>query len=235
MGQSDSLRGRKAQHQPKNTKSKKDDNAIQKSMIRVINYLQQRFEGHLGEYTIEFDNKIDIAYMIELIREKGIRYEFDLNYLDRRIKPDGGILYLTHRETEKKRPVLIAEIKRQGTNDQREKEGKEKQAVGNAIERLGKNLIGIKSMMNHEKITPFVCFGWGCDFAPEEKTVLSKVSMLNEFYPLNRTYVFKRDGNADHSRYAPVSMYFRETVWEEDEMFEIMKEIAETSLRYYIF
>ena len=30
--------------------------------------------------------------------------------------------------------------------------GKPKQAQGNAIERLGKNLIGIKAMMNHERI-----------------------------------------------------------------------------------
>ncbi|WP_258058548.1 hypothetical protein [Campylobacter hyointestinalis] len=33
----------------------------------------------------------------------------------------------------------------------------------------------------------------------------------------------------------PVSMYFRNNEWSIDEMFEIMKEIAETSLRYYIF
>jgi len=90
-------------------------------------------------------------------------------------------------------------------------------------------------MINHEKITPFVCFGWGCDFSVNKKTVLSKVSMLNEFYPLNKIYVFKRDGSSDYNLYSPVSMFFRETLWEVDEMFEKMKEIAETSLRYYIF
>ena len=30
-------------------------------------------------------------------------------------------------------------------------------------------------------------------------------------------------------------MYFREAEWTEDEMFEIMKEIAETTFRYYVF
>lgn len=35
--------------------------------------------------------------------------------------------------------------------------------------------------------------------------------------------------------FSPVSMYFREEKWEVDEMYAIMKEIAETSLRYYIF
>ncbi|ELD9082639.1 restriction endonuclease, partial [Campylobacter jejuni] len=39
----------------------------------------------------------------------------------------------------------------------------------------------------------------------------------------------------DHNYFSPVSMYFREEKWEVNEMFEIMKEIAETSLRYYIF
>lgn len=45
----------------------------------------------------------------------------------------------------------------------------------------------------------------------------------------------QRDGSADHNAFAPVSMYFRETEWTEDEMFEIMKEIAETTFRYYVF
>ena len=54
-------------------------------------------------------------------------------------------------------------------------------------------------MMNYEKITPFVCFGWGwgCDFAvdsPETLTVRSKIIVMNEFYNLNQIYVFKRDG-----------------------------------------
>lgn len=133
--------------------------------------------------------------------------------------------------------MVIAEIKRQGTNDVRTQEGKAKQATGNAIERLGKNLTGIKTMMNYEKITPFVCFGWGCDFSNKEEngTVLSKVVMLNEFYPLNRIFVFKRDGNANYNNFAPVSMYFREKKWEVDEMKDIMKEIAETSFRYWLF
>jgi type II restriction enzyme len=160
-----------------------------------------------------------------------------VHYTNNKIKPDGGILFLIERsldgEIVRKKPLLISEIKRQGTNDEREAEGKKKQAQGNAIERLGKNLTGIKTMMNYEKITPFVCFGWGCDFALDSKTVLAKVSMMNEFYPLNKLYVFKKDGGADFNSYSPVSMYFREEAWTIDEMFSVMKEIAETAFRYY--
>lgn len=64
---------------------------------------------------------------------------------------------------------------------------------------------------------------------------MSKISMLNEFYYLNRIYVFKKDGNGIKSQFAPVSMYFREEEWTKEEMFDILKEVAETALRYYIY
>lgn len=174
--------------------------------------------------------------MVENIRNSKVRAEFDTQFLDRAIFPDGGILFLCKKDEENfKKVLLVTEVKRQGTNDERKKEGKNKQATGNAIERLGKNLTGIKAMLNHEKITPFVCFGWGCDFAPTEKTVLAKLNVLNEFYYLNKTYIFKSGGNSNFNYFSPVSMYFREEKWEVEEMFEVMKEIAETALRYYIF
>ena len=44
--------------------------------------------------------------------------------------------------------ILISEVKSQGTNDAREKEGKSKQAMGNAIERLGKNMIGFRTPLS---------------------------------------------------------------------------------------
>ena len=108
-------------------------------------------------------------------------------------------------------------------------------SIKSMIERLGKNLTGIKAMMNHEDITPFVCFGSGCDFETEATTVLAKISVLNEFYYLNKTYIFKQDGNSDNNKFSPVSMYFRREEWSVEEMRKIMIEIAETSLRYYIF
>lgn len=237
MSQSDDLRRRIAQHKPKNEKSKLDDKAVYRAMENVILYLRERFdfEKEYSVYELIFEKTLRVEDMLAHIKRRGNRMEFDYDYIDREIVPDGGVLFLMRRESGEKLPLLFAEIKHQGTNDAREKEGKNRQAVGNAIERLGKNLTGIRAMMNQDKVTPFVCFGWGCDFAPEEKTVLSKVSMLNEFYPLNRTYVFKRDGSADHNAYAPVSMYFRERVWTVEEMTAIMKEIAETTFRYYVF
>jgi hypothetical protein len=95
-------------------------------------------------------------------------------------------------------------MKRQGTNDVRELEGKGKQAKDNAIERLGKNLIGIRATLQYEKVTPFVCFGWGVDFA-EGSSIRDRIITMNEFYPLNRIFIHKREG------YSPVSMFFQRT------------------------
>lgn len=240
MSQHDLLRERTEQHKPKNEKSKKDDKDIYKAMRNVQFYLIDRFNmlADYEDYEIIFEKKIKVKYMIEMIQKAGLRNEFDYNYNNRTIVPDGGILYLKNKKNNEKLPLVIAEIKRQGTNKERVAEGKKKQATGNAIERLGKNLTGIKAMMNYEKITPFVCFGWGCDFDSNSKgsgTVISKVVMLNEFYPINRIYVFKKDGNANLNSFAPVSMYFREKPWTIKEMADIMIEIAETSFRYWMF
>ena len=235
MANSKQLRENKNQHKPKNKTSKLDDNIIENASNRVIKYLKERFKEKLNNYEIVFEKEIKVSYMIDFIKKKGLREEFDFEYNDRKIKPDGGSIFLINKIKKEKFPLLISETKKQGTNKQRILEGKSKQATGNAIERLGKNLTGIKAMLNHYGITPFVCFGWGDDFASNVKTVLVKIMILNEFYPLNKIYVFKRDGSSDLNRFSPVSMYFREKRWTEDEMFEIMREISETSLRYYLF
>ena len=237
MSISKSLRQRQNQHKAKNTRSKEDDKHIDQAMEKVIDYLSERFDfkKEFAKYDIVFESEILVSDMIGHIKKKKIRNEFDLRFMDRRIKPDGGALFLINIETSERQLLLVSEVKRQGTNDERAREGQKRQAVGNAIERLGKNQTGIRAMMCHEKLTPFVCFGSGCDFAETELTVLSKVSTLNEFYPLNRTFIFKRDGSSDTNFFSPVSMYFREEVWSADEMFNVMKEIAETAFRYYVY
>ncbi len=46
--------------------------------------------------------------------------------------------------------MLIVEVKNQGMNDLRAVEGKPRQAKGNAIERLGNNVIGFRTAMVNE-------------------------------------------------------------------------------------
>ena len=237
MSQHDSLRKRFEQHKPKNVYSKNDDKEINKVANAVINYLSERFEieKNYENYHLEFEKSIKLCDMIDFIKNKGVRTEFYTYDDSRAIYPDGGIIYLVDEINNIKYPLVIAEIKHQGTNKERAKEGKKKQPTGNAIERLGKNLTAIKTYMHYENITPFVCFGYGCDFATDSVTVLTKILCLNEFYDINKIYVNKRDNDREHGGFSPVSMFFREDPWTEDEMFDIMKEIAEYSFRYWLF
>ncbi len=230
MATSKQLQKNKLQHKPKNDKSKQDEKNVAEAMKQVVSYINKRFNLKNLGYYIEYNKSIKLADLISIIKSYDKRFEFaNLTTEVAEIKPDGGILILRKTgDRSYKRIILVVEVKKQGTNKERIEMGKKKQARGNAIERLGKNLIGIRATLQYEDITPFVCFGWGDDFE-DGSSINDRVITMNEFYPLNRIFVFKREN------YAPVSMFFREERWDTKELYEIMKEIAETSIRYYIF
>ena len=241
MSTSEQLRRRTEQHKPKNVQSRKDDKELFRAMEECARYLKRKFGKELkaAQFSLVLERRISYEVMMEVVRAKGLRQEFDAVFAtkDRTIQPDGGILMLKKEgEAEAPRIVLVSEAKKQGTNKARIREGQPKQARGNAIERLGKNLTGIKAMMNHEHITPFVCFGWGCDFKETDEAdfVMAKISMLNEFYKLNRIHVYKQHGDSTRNRFAPVSMFFRERRWTRREMLKILKEVGEDAMRYYL-
>lgn len=144
------------------------------------------------------------------------------------MKPDGGILYLIDNDSNHY-PILITEVKNQGTNDARLAEGKTRQAKGNAIERLGKNVIGFRTFLLNESIFPFVCFGYGCDFE-KGSSILDRVITINMFGKLNITNL---SNEGDQGRFNRGSFYFRETDWSEKEMCNIMFDIASRSIYYY--
>jgi type II restriction enzyme len=149
-------------------------------------------------------------------------------YKSSAMKPDGGILSIVDIDNEK-HPILITEVKNQGTNDRRKKEGLKKQAKGNAIERLGKNVIGFRTAMLTEGITPFVCFGYGCDFE-DGSSILDRVITIGMFGPLNEITVTDLGEGSAFNR---GSFFFREDEWSEDEMESVMYEVAKRSIHYY--
>ncbi len=128
-----------------------------------------------------------------------------------------------------KYPILISEVKNQGTNDLRLQEGLKAQAKGNAIERLGKNVIGLRTALVHETIFLFVCFGYGCDFS-ETSSILDRVVTIAMFGKLNTTHLHN---SGDGGRLNRGSFYFRKPKWEVSEMQAIMYDIAERSVFYY--
>ena len=146
------------------------------------------------------------------------------------MRPDGGILSLVARESAESYPILISEVKNQGTNDLRAKEGLKKQAKGNAIERLGKNVIGFRTALRDEGIVPFVCFGDGCDFA-DESSILDRVTTIAMFGPLNEIHLVNEGPSGIINR---GSFYFREKAWTVPEMADVLYDVAQRSVHYYI-
>lgn len=211
----------------------------------VINVTSQKQEsdviialGHVVEHlSSKFARKISLVhekqwYLKDIVAELRHTYpdtEFHYHFDSSSIRPDGGILYIQGQPRDLLTyPILIAEVKNQGTNDLRAQEGLPKQAKGNAIERLGKNLIGLRAALMRESIFPFVCFGYGCDFV-SESSILDRVSTMAMFGKLNTTYLHNEEGG----KFNRGSFYFRPDKWSVQEMLVIMKDIAERSVLYY--
>lgn len=206
-----------------NAKSTKMESALAISIVEVQKKLEKKF--HLS---FEHRKKVHLKEIVEDLQrsypEVAFRYHFDSSFL----KPDGGILSVKD-QNGFSHVILISEAKRQGTNDLRAEEGLKKQAMGNAIERLGKNVIGFRTWLAQETIIPFVVFGEGYDFN-SSSSILDRVSTIAMFAPLNtievaavgESGVFKRG-----------SFYFREKTWTSEEMTKVLYEVAERAIYYY--
>lgn len=209
-----------------NVTSKKQESDVIKALGQVVDYLGGKFAKKIS---LVHEKQWRLKDIVAELRHSYPDIEFHHHFDTSSIRPDGGILYIQGKADDKLTyPILIAEVKNQGTNDLRAKEGLPKQAKGNAIERLGKNLIGLRVALMHENIFPFVCFGYGCDFELDS-SILDRVSTMAMFGKLNTTYLH----NEETGKFNRGSFYFRPQQWSVDEMFAIMKDIAERSVLYY--
>ena len=206
-----------------NKKSKKQELELINALKNTVAVLEERFD-----VTFEHDNTLNLLSAIESLKKTFKEVDFGSPKPTSRMSPDGGILYLKDKSNEKY-PILITEVKNQGTNDLRLEEGKKKQAQGNAIERLGKNVIGFRTFLLTENIFPFVTFGYGCDFA-DDSSILDRVLTIAMFGKLNTIYVSNTGPNNVFNR---GSFFFREPKWTLQEMENIMTEIATRSIHYY--
>ncbi|HUW99538.1 MAG: EcoRI family type II restriction endonuclease [Phycisphaerae bacterium] len=209
-----------------NLTSKQQESDAIKALVQVVKYLGGKFEKKISlVHEKQWRLKAIVAELRDTYPDTEFHYHFDSSS----IRPDGGILYIQGRPSDRLTyPILIAEVKNQGTNVLRAQEGLPKQAKGNAIERLGKNLIGLRTALMRESIFPFVCFGYGCDFEPNS-SILDRVSTMAMFGKLNTTYLHNEEGG----RLNRGSFYFRPEKWSVDEMVAVMKDIAERSILYY--
>lgn len=223
MAQSAHLRKIRAKTVINATAKQQEKNHIQ-SLMKLVSYLDETY----SDFTFIHEKTISLTEVLNKLKKIYPDMDFTEVLDNTSMKPDGGILYLVVNNI--KYPILIGEVKNQGTNKQREEEGLQKQAQGNAIERLGKNVIGFRAFFSNENIFPFVCFGYGCDFEVNS-SILDRVKTISMFGALNKTHVINCGPIGIGNR---GSFFFREEEWSVDEMFYVMKEIAETSIKYYI-
>jgi len=207
-----------------NTKSRPMEKDVMIALRQTKEYITDKFH-----VTLDHVSDLHLKDIVVELRERYKDVDFSYRFDSSSMRPDGGILSVVSNNGSKKYPILITEVKNQGTNDLRAKEGKIKQAKGNAIERLGKNVIGFRAALLHESIFPFVCFGDGCDFA-SDSSILDRVVTISMFGELNKIRVQNEGPNGIFNR---GSFYFREEKWTVDEMAIIMKEVAERSVYYY--
>lgn len=212
MSQHDLLRERIEQHKVKNIESKVDDKNIKTVMIKCADQLNKNFSNH------KFTHKAALTF-------KEIENYTKINHTtfktERKVIPDGGVIWM-----DDKYPILISEMKRQGTNDARIAEGKTKQATGNAIERYGKNLMAFHTLYMNDDILPVIAFCHGCDFMDE--TVHAKLHALNSFHECNKIYV-----EPTKERLKPSTILYQLNNWTEEQMLPIMYKVAVNAIDYF--
>lgn len=192
----------------------------------AVEEICQRLRGAFPQVKFAWQARAMLSPLVDSLRARFPEVDFADCHSTSFMAPDGGFLSIVGRDG-KAYPILISEKKNQGTNDLRLREGKRRQAQGNAIERLGKNVIGLRVMFLHETIFPFVCFGDGCDF-DESLSILDRVRTIAMFGALNTLHLH-REG-ADFNR---GTFYFRVPAWTQAEMEALAYPIAEQSIYYY--
>lgn len=206
-----------------NFTSKQQEAKVAKALKDALVRLQ-------AEFDLRFDHKREwkLQEIVARLREEYPDVPFAKPFARSSMKPDGGVLSIVDREG-KHHPILIVEVKNQGTNVERVAEGLPRQAKGNAIERLGKNVIGFRTAMLPEGIMPFVCFGYGCDFE-RDSSILDRVVTVAMFGPLREINVVPL---GESGQFCRGSYYFREKEWTRKEMANIMFEVASRSIYFY--
>jgi len=206
-----------------NFTAKKQETKVAKAAEDVLVRLQEKFD-------LRFDHKREwkLREIVARLHEEYPDVPFAEPFARSAMKPDGGVLSIVNRDG-RHHPILIVEVKNQGTNVERVAEGLPRQAKGNAIERLGKNVIGFRTAMLPEGIMPFVCFGYGCDFE-KGSSILDRVVTIAMFGPLREINVVPL---GESGQFCRGSYYFREREWTRKEMANIMFEIASRSIHFY--
>ena len=168
------------------------------------------------------------------------------------ISPDGGVFYATLDDT--KYCFLIVEDKYQGTNDKRFSENLPKQATGNAIERVFKNVNASWHLFKNLPVSPYLVFVAGCDFHKSE-SIIHRIGPISNFGRetvtwemkpggppfdpedmVKRIDIMKRAHEPCHATFCVKTHKYDEfphksSIWTPEERLYIMKHVARESLK----
>ena len=124
-----------------NLTSKQQESSVGRALLDVVVDLESQFG-----LALEHQPSWALREIVSKLKTEFPDVPF-ADVMDRSsMRPDGGILSVIGLDGVR-HPILIVEVKNQGTNDLRATEGLASQAKGNAIERLGKNVIGFRAAM----------------------------------------------------------------------------------------
>lgn len=208
-----------------NTTSSKQEIQLGDALIDATERLIEKFG-----LVLRHEKRVMLSDIVSALRTSFPSVEFGDPRPETYMSPDGGILSIVAADGSRSFPILITEVKNQGTNDLRAAEGLKKQAMGNAIERLGKNVIGFRTMMLDDGIIPFLCFGYGWDFQ-DGSSILDRVKTIAMFGELNKVNVVPA---GDEGTFNRGSFFFRFEPWGRGEMADVMVEVGTRAIHYYM-
>lgn len=217
-------------------------NAVETALRKEL-----RKTGLQKDWCIEYSPTITLEEMYDYrkVRQELLGLDFssfeDVTYLDNYMKPDGGVIWLKHKFKPLQFPLLVSEMKYQGTNKGRLSKGQDKQALGNANERLGKYCMAFRTLFEFDDILPFVTFNSGCDYQFDSKGIplnggaktqgAKLISLNGGFSKFNVVYTSKNLPNC--RRMLPSTIMVKEEFWSVPEMVTVLKEVALDSYKYF--
>lgn len=199
-----------------------DSKKAHKELMSISLCVKEKLEKKYSNVGFSLAKDLPKSLIIEEVKKYCADHQSFQSNPGSAINPDGGIIYVHSKK--QIYPLVISEMKKQGTNDT----NAEKQAKGNAIERASKNIDEAKAYFINYKIFPYILFTFGCDFH-KGSSIIDRITSANMYSPLNELYV--RDHHLLGKR---ASLYVREAKWSQEEMSSALLDAAQQSIEYYI-